>query len=247
VSPNTSGAAPAPDAPGSSTASPARPLRRDAERNRQRILTAAAEVFTERGLQATLDDVARRAGVGVGTVYRRFPGKEALAEALFAEQIDELAGLAEQALTDPDPWAGLASFLQQAGARLAADRGLRQLLMYSIYGRDRVGHARQQMQPVVTRLLERGQAAGVVRADLRPTDIPMLAFMLTLIAEYAGHLRPALWRRYLGLILDGLQPCRNSVTELPEPALNPDEMELAMRTSPIRMELIRGSGDEVSG
>src|SRR6266566_2146364 len=79
-------------------ASDGRPLRRDAERNRQRILRAAAEVFTERGLQATLDDVARRAGVGVGTVYRRFPDKEALVEALFTERLDALAGFAELAL-----------------------------------------------------------------------------------------------------------------------------------------------------
>jgi AcrR family transcriptional regulator len=220
-------------------ADPARPLRRDAERNRQRILQAASEVFTERGLQATLDDVARRAGVGVGTVYRRFPGKEALAEALFAEQIDGIAALAERALADPDPWHGLTWFLEQAGSRLAADRGLRQLLMFSIYGRDRIGHARRQMQPVVTRLLERGQAAGVVRADLRQTDIPMLAFMLTVVADYAGHLRPELWRRYLGLILDGMLPSRTTATELPEAALSPDEMELAMRTSPVRMELAK--------
>jgi AcrR family transcriptional regulator len=220
-------------------AGPARPLRRDAERNRQRILQAASEVFTERGLQATLDDVARRAGVGVGTVYRRFPGKEALAEALFAEQIAGIADLADGALADPDPWHGLTSFLEQAGSRLAADRGLRQLFMFSVYGRDQIGHARRQMQPVVTRLLERAQAAGVVRADLRQTDVPMLVFMLTVVADYAGHLRPDLWRRYLGLILDGMQPSRATTTELPEPALSPDGMELAMRTSPVRLELTK--------
>jgi AcrR family transcriptional regulator len=86
---------------------PCRPLRRDAERNRQKILSAAAEVIAERGLDATLDDVARQAGVGVGTVYRRFPGKEALAEALFDERLGTLAAIAEHALADPDPWAGL--------------------------------------------------------------------------------------------------------------------------------------------
>src|SRR6516165_7497408 len=105
----------------------ARPLRRDAERNRQRILRAAADVFTERGLQATLDDVAHRAGVGVGTVYRRFPDKEALVEALFAERLEALVGFAEQALADPDPWGGLVSFLERTVAVIAGDRGLRQL------------------------------------------------------------------------------------------------------------------------
>ena len=78
-------------------------MRRDAERNRQRILAAAAEVFTERGLDATLDEVARAAGVGVGTVYRRFPDKESLIEELFRDRVDAMVKLAEEALTEPDP------------------------------------------------------------------------------------------------------------------------------------------------
>jgi AcrR family transcriptional regulator len=85
-----------------------RPLRRDAALNRQRILQAASEVFTERGLEVSLDEVARRAGVGVGTVYRRFRTKEDLVEALFVDRIDEVAALAEKATQAADPWSGLA-------------------------------------------------------------------------------------------------------------------------------------------
>src|ERR1700732_4392259 len=81
-----------------------RPLRRDAERNRVRILAAAAQVFTERGLDATLDDVARAAGVGVAPVYRRSPDKEALVAALFRERIDNLVTVAEDACAAADPW-----------------------------------------------------------------------------------------------------------------------------------------------
>src|SRR5262249_49101238 len=124
----------APQAAAAAAAPAARPLRRDAERNRQRILQAAAEVFTEQGLRATLDDVADRAGVGVGTVYRRFPDKEALVEALFTERLDKLVGFAEQALADPDPWAGLVDLLERAATIMAGDRGLRQILMYATYG-----------------------------------------------------------------------------------------------------------------
>src|ERR1700734_1395336 len=134
---------------------PVRPLRRDAEQNRQRILRGAAEVFTTRGLQASLDDVARQAGVGVGTVYRRFPDKEALVEALFEERIAELVGLAEEALAVPDSWEGLVQFLRRAGAALAGDRGLRQILMFADYGRNRVERGKARMQPVVTRLVQR--------------------------------------------------------------------------------------------
>src|SRR5437870_8340371 len=112
-----------------------RPLRRDAERNRQRILKAAAEVFTTRGLQASLDDVAQHAGVGVGTVYRRFPDKESLVEALFEERIQAMAGLAEKALAEPDSWTGLVTFLESACTELATDHGLREILMFASYGR----------------------------------------------------------------------------------------------------------------
>jgi AcrR family transcriptional regulator len=206
----------------------ARPLRRDAERNRQRILRAAADVFTERGLQATLDDVAHRAGVGVGTVYRRFPDKEALVEALFTERLDTLVGYAEDALAEPDPWTGLTAFLGRAASLIAGDRGLRQILMFATYGRDRVDQARARMLPVVTALVQRGQEAGAVRADLRPTDVPLIQFMCGAAAEYAGHVRPDIWRRYLALLIDALRPA--SATPLPEPALSPDEMVRAMRS-----------------
>ncbi|HWG60776.1 MAG TPA: helix-turn-helix domain-containing protein [Streptosporangiaceae bacterium] len=215
-------------------ASPAgRPLRRDAEMNRQRILRAAAEVFTERGLDATLDDVARHAGVGVGTVYRRFPGKMALAEALFTERINGIGALAERALQHPDPWAGLAWFLEEAGSSLAADRGLRQIMMFATFGEDRVGKARARLQPVVTRMVERAQAAGVLRPDLQPTDIPLLEFMLASVAEYAQDVRPDIWRRYLALIMDGLRS-GSAISPLPEKALSPDEMAGAMRSLPGR-------------
>jgi len=102
-------------------AQPTRPLRRDAERNRQRILKAALEVFTERGLDASLDEVARHAGVGVGTVYRRFRTKEELVEALFVNRIEEVAALAEEATRAADPWSGLACFMEQAATILAED------------------------------------------------------------------------------------------------------------------------------
>jgi AcrR family transcriptional regulator len=219
-----------PQAASGSAAADARPLRRDAERNRVRILRAAAEVFTERGLQATLDDVAERAGVGVGTVYRRFPDKEALVEALFSERLDTLVGFAEQALAEPDPWTALATFLEQAASVIAGDRGLRQILMFATYGRDRVDQARARMLPVVSAIVRRAQETGDVRGDLSPTDVPLIEFMLSATAEYAGQVRPEIWRRYLALILDALRPDRTVATELPEPALTPDEMVQAMRS-----------------
>jgi AcrR family transcriptional regulator len=209
-----------------------RPLRKDAELNRQRILRAAAEVFTARGLQASLDDVARQAGVGVGTVYRRFPDKEALVEALFEERIGELVGLAEEALAAPDSWEGLAWFLRKAAETLASDRGLRQTLMFAEYGRGRVDRGKAKMQPVITRLVQRAQRDGKLRADLMPTDFPFIEFMLTAAADYGSAVKPGIWLRYLTLILDGLQPSRETVTPLPVDALTPDQMVSVMRGIP---------------
>ena len=207
-----------------------RPLRRDAERNRQRILAAAAEVLSERGLDATLDEVARAAGVGVGTVYRRFPDKESLIQELFKDRIDALVREAERALTEPDPWQALVSYLDFAITLMASNMGLRQLLMFSTYGKERISYARNQMAPVVTKLVERAQASGDLRPDLAGTDLKMIVFMLSSVAEYASATRPDVWRRYLALLIDGLRPARDTVSELPAAAPTAEDLDAAMCT-----------------
>src|SRR3954471_4967502 len=106
-----------------------KPLRRDAERNRQRIIEAARGVFAERGLAATLDDVAAAAGVGVGTVYRRFPNKDELVEALFVDRIDQMVELAKQAAEIDDPWEALETFLTRAAELNALDRGFKEVVL----------------------------------------------------------------------------------------------------------------------
>src|SRR4029077_3987615 len=112
-----------------------RPLRRDAERNRQRILTAAAEVFNERGLEGSLDEIARHAGVGVGTVYRRFRTKDELVEPLCMDRLDMVAALGEEAFAAPDPWSGLVSFMERMAEIMAGHLGPRQNLDVWAQGR----------------------------------------------------------------------------------------------------------------
>jgi AcrR family transcriptional regulator len=197
-------------------------------------LSAAAEVFGERGLEATLDDVARRAGVGIGTVYRRFPDKETLVGELFQDRIDALGLVAEEACGADDPWDGLVSYLEHVAAEMAGDLGLSQMLLFATYGRDRVAYARQKMRPVVARLIARAQAAGMVRDDLSATDVPMIACMLATAAEYAGPVQPDLWRRYLALFIDGLRPARDRTSALPLPALTAQEMEQVLRAHATR-------------
>ncbi|WP_435827485.1 TetR/AcrR family transcriptional regulator [Actinoplanes philippinensis] len=115
------------------------PLRRDAQRNRERIIEAAGEVFATRGFAATLDDVAHHAGVGVGTVYRRFPTKEELIDAVFTDRLEDLVTLAEEALTAPSAWEGLTGFLRTSARWHAADRGLRPGPPQGLRGRRGVG------------------------------------------------------------------------------------------------------------
>jgi AcrR family transcriptional regulator len=205
-----------------------RPLRRDAERNKQRILAAAAEVLSERGLDSTLDEVARAAGVGVGTVYRRFPDKESLIEELFRDRIDAMVRAAEQALTEPDPWQALVSYLEFATSVMAGNIGLRQLMMFSTYGKERVSYARDRMHPVIGNLVERAQASGDLRPDFDATDVKMIIFMLASVAEYAAAFQSDVWRRYLALLIDGLRPARDTVSELPVPAPTPEDLVAAM-------------------
>src|SRR5919107_4085250 len=114
-----------------------RPLRADADRNRARILAAAAEVFADRGLDVSLDDIAAHAGVGVGTVYRRFPDKDALIDALFEEKIDRAVALADQALEIEDPWEGFTTFMRGMCRMQAGGPGFKDPLLGSDRGRER--------------------------------------------------------------------------------------------------------------
>jgi len=210
-------------------ACPDRPLRRDAERNRQRILAAAAEVFTERGLDVSLDEVARHAGVGVGTVYRRFADKEELVETLFTGYVDDLAAIAEQALDMPDPTQALLWFLDRWMEAMATNMGLRQLLMFATHAGDRVSYARNRFAPLVGALVAKAQAGGQIRADLAGTDIAFIGLMLSSAAEYAHDVQPDIWRRYLALLIDGMYATRDQASALPVAAVSPPQMEIVMR------------------
>ena len=145
-----------------------RPLRADAERNRARILAAAAEVFADRGLDVSLDEIAAHAGVGIGTVYRRFPDKDALIDALFEEKIDRAVELADAALEIEDPWEAFTTFMRGMCRMQAGDRGFKDALLARDRGRERVAGARERIAPRAMKLLTRAQEAGAVRLGPRP-------------------------------------------------------------------------------
>jgi AcrR family transcriptional regulator len=181
-----------------------RPLRRDAERNRRRILDAARALVAEHGLDVSHDDIARAADVGVGTVYRRFPQKQDLFDELLAEQVADLVAAAERARDDPDPWSGLTAFVTANLERQAGDPGLRELMLGG-RGSDLALRARRRMADAVGGLVDRAHAAGQLRADVGVGDIAVAEMMVAEIIERAHGVEPQLWRRALAVVLDGFR------------------------------------------
>lgn len=198
-----------------------RPLRADAERNRQRLLEAAGELFAAKGLGVGLDEIARHAGVGVGTAYRRFKDKDELVEALFADRISTFAALAEQALADPDPWTGFAGFMEGAVRLQVADRGLKEALFRSDHRVKCMEEGRERVEPLVEALVARVQETGALRPDAEITDVGLVQFLVSAVADLGSG--PDLAVRYLTIMLDGLRT--RDPTPLPSRALTREELE----------------------
>jgi AcrR family transcriptional regulator len=204
-----------------------RPLRADAERNRTRILAAASEVFAERGLDVSLDDIAAHAGVGVGTVYRRFPDKDALIDALFEDKIDRAVALADASLEIEDPWEGFTTFMRGMCRMQAQDRGFKDALLLRGPGRERVAAARERIAPRAIKLLTRAQEAGAVRADLGPFDVPMINLCVGLIADRTRDIAPDYWERVLTILIDGIS-AQGRTTPMPVSQLDREAFTEAM-------------------
>jgi AcrR family transcriptional regulator len=201
-------------------------MRRDAARNRELLIDAAREVFAQRGLEASLDDIAHHAGLGVGTAYRHFANKWELATALIEQAVDEIVALAERALTLDDPWAGLVAFLEGALEVQAKDRGLREVIT-GVYDAEQLDRIHDRMSGIVSELFTRGQNLGVIRADADPTDVGFVMTMICSVVEVAGDMNPDVWRRYLAMCLEGLKP---AAVALPVAALSDPDFRKAMAT-----------------
>ena len=176
------------------SASPAeaRPLRSDAHRNRERILASARISLARYGAEASIEEITRRAGVGMGTLYRHFPTKEALIDAVLEDAFTDLVQIAEQAVADEDAWRGFPGFLERALALHAANRGLKDMLVAG-------GHGRQR--------------ARAMRADFTAEDVSLVFWASGRVIEASAAVAPEHWCRYLGFLLDG--PRWGAATPLP--------------------------------
>jgi AcrR family transcriptional regulator len=181
-----------------------RPLRADARRNREKIVTAARETFCAKGLDAQMDDVARAAGVGVGTLYRHFPTKDALVAAMVADRMAVMADLAPAYLeaSDRDPWEAFVAFTHACAEQHLLDRTLTQVT--STQPASTFLRAAQEtgLMENIGRLLQRAQDAGIARADLEPTDVGLMMCGLSAVLQSFGEEGG---RRHLGLMLAGMR------------------------------------------
>ena len=179
-------------------------LRADAQRNRDKLVAAARALFAERGLDAPLDDVAKRAGVGSGTLYRHFPTRDDLITAVFLDRMAENVATADRAQEHRDPWEGFADYVRETCLVQASDRGMADLMA--------IGHRGPELRALRTRafngftsLVDRAKSAGALRPDFTPEDLILLMLGVAGIARYMGPTAPAAADRLIALALDGLR------------------------------------------
>src|SRR3954451_16269892 len=231
---------PAPRTPGSAG------LRVDAERNRQRIVTAACEVFAELGLDVPMEDIAKRAGVGVGTLYRRYPTRADLITAAFETKMTAYAEAAREALANPDPWLGFCGYVEQVCAMQAGDRGFTTVLTMTFPTAKQFEADRASAFADLTTLVERAKTTGKLRADFVAEDMPMFLMANAGVLTATADAAPDAWRRLVGYLI---QACAAPAAQpLPDPP-SPRQMYKAMlrATTQQRRRKPQSSPDKTAG
>jgi AcrR family transcriptional regulator len=201
-------------------------LRADAQRNLVRVLDAAREVFAEHGIDAPVTEIAERAGVGVGTIFRRFPTKEDLLVAVVEQRTEQLIEAADLALESSDPGAALRRFMETATAMQISDVCWCEAGA-DIFGREGIRELTDVLVGKIGELLTSAQTAGQVRSDVRALDIPVLLMAVAKSGLMLEDAVPGAWKRYLAIILDGLRP--EAARPLPRRPLNRRQFEVARK------------------
>lgn len=188
-------------------------LRTDARRNRDTIVATARAVFGEQGLDAALDEIAKRAGVGSATLYRRFPTRRALVAAVFADRMISYAEAVEEALANPDPWLGFRDYVLFVCRLQATDRGLADLLVMSVPGEAELERTRDRAYRGFVELVDRAGAAGALRPDFTPDDLVLVLMANAGVVHRTAATAPDAWERFAAFVLDGLRA--EAATEAP--------------------------------
>lgn len=188
----------------------ARRLRADARENRERVLTAARDVFAELGVEAPMTEIARRAGVGIATLFRRFPTREALIAEAFAAKMTAYADAIEAAQADPDPWHGFQRFIERLAEMQAADRGFTRALTMTCPTADLFEAERQRAFQAFSELTERAKRTGRLRADFVPQDLGLLLLANAAVVNAVGDVAPDAWRRMIDYLLQSFESVNTS-------------------------------------
>jgi AcrR family transcriptional regulator len=192
-----------------------RRLRADAERNRQRLIAAAREVFARRGLHVPMEDIARHAGVGVATLYRRFPTRADLIMGAFEAKMCAYADAVEQALANPDPWAGFCGYLERLCALQAEDRGFANVLTMTFPTGRHFEAERKRAHRMFAELVCRAQAAGKLREDFVGEDLAMMLMANAGVIAGTADAAPQTWRRFAAYMIQAFSA--GSAAPLPPP------------------------------
>ena len=174
--------------------------------NRALLVEAGRELFAEHGPEAALEEIARRAGLGIGTLYRHFPSREALVETIYAEHIGEVVAVAEESAAAEDAWAGLTGFLEQVLELQARNLPLRATFLRQAGGSGLVAERRRQILPLLKQLVERAREQGALRSDFTIADLSVAMWSFAPIFEATAEVAPDAWRRHLQILLDGMRP-----------------------------------------
>jgi AcrR family transcriptional regulator len=180
-----------------------KPLRKDAARNREKLLAAALELFAERGTEGSLEEVAKRAGVGIGTLYRHFPTRDALVEAVYRNEVAQLRAAADELLGELPPDRALEAWMRRFVEYGAAKRGMRGALQSMAGGKDLFAETRGQVVEAVGVLLAAGAEAGTLRRDVEAEDVLRAMGAIWMVADGDDFAEQAM--RVLRLVLDGLR------------------------------------------
>ncbi|MGI5268626.1 TetR/AcrR family transcriptional regulator [Nonomuraea sp. CA-218870] len=221
-------------------------MRKDAVHNRERLLRAARELFADRGLDVPLEEVARRAGVSIGTLYNRFPTRDDLVEAVFADRVAAVRELAERALAEDDAWQGFVDFLTGVCELQSVDLGCNELAVRiagaggggwapgaepvsavqagESAGTDRSGT--DEGHALMRRIVARAQEAGVLRPDLTLEDLAFVIWGVAGTVRATFRTAPGAWRRHLALSLDGLRA--EAARPLPVPPMTTTQTREAL-------------------
>jgi AcrR family transcriptional regulator len=200
-------------------------LRSDARRNRERLIASARELFAKRGAGVSVDEITQHAGVGMGTLYRHFPTKEELIDAVLVDAFAGIVDAAERALDEDDAWAGFTGFLEYAVGLHVKNRGLKDVLALRSPGAKHTQAMRERMRPLLRRMIERAQEQGTLRADFSPEDLPVVFWTSARVIDTTANVAPEYWRRYLSLLLDGLRA--DAAHPLPVPPLTSAQLKRA--------------------